>query len=165
MSRKEQDTTIGEHCYRVRMLGGSDASAAMVKIAKAASVGLKGASLATDAGEGAMVLSGIADIVTNLPEADVQALAKQFAACTRVGGGAYGTTEPLVQLAKVYDEHFAGNMSEWLAWIAFCVEVNFADFLGLLKGKLAEVFARRKGPAGATQPSSPQASTDTSGDS
>jgi hypothetical protein len=42
-----------------------------------------------------------------------------------------GKREP--QLSKIFDLHFAGKYDEMLAWLIFCVEVNFGSFFDGLK--------------------------------
>ncbi len=56
---------------------------------------------------------------------DVTTLRDAFIACTRqeiVPGG------PYAELAIIYDDLFAGNLTGWMAWFARSLEINYINF-------------------------------------
>jgi hypothetical protein len=72
----------------------------------------------------------LAALMKAITDEDYLFLVKTFGAISTVSGGEFGERAPFIK--DVAEEHFAGHMGSELAWLAWCLEVNFADFLSEL---------------------------------
>lgn len=79
--------------------------------------------------EGKTLAEALQEFSSRLSSELVEDLAATFGACSEVHLGG----ERALQLTlETQEEHFSGNYSEFTKWIAFALEVNFKDFLGVL---------------------------------
>jgi hypothetical protein len=60
-----------------------------------------------------------------------------FEKCTQVHKG-----DKVFFLKDIFDDHFCDNYGEMVEWLAFCLEVNFASFLGGAGGLAALIRAK-----------------------
>jgi len=133
--RETKEKQIGETRYRVTMLGAKQGRRLFAELFKYA--GPAFGELIRN-GNGRVALS---EIDTDAVATALQALAdrldveffdrvvEQFAASTQVHNGG----DRWIPLDNSFDLHFAGKYRALFQWLAFCCEVNFADFLDSLK--------------------------------
>lgn len=114
--RETRSKEIAGRTYEVTQLGAVAGQKVFVRV-------LKVLGPAIGAKDMAALLGGI-------QESDVQALVDAFIPMTHIAG--------VGQLnARTFDDHFAGAYRELFDWLAFCVEVNFGDFLSAPPSGLA----------------------------
>ena len=175
-STPTQTRTIDGHTYEVKLLDAYSAVPIWHKVFKVLIASLdavSGANVAAvlDAGEAASLsqLAVIGKIATRLASVamkemdpvDLRLCIDAFAGVTNLDLG--GPEKPV--LRGVIATHFAGRLASMAKWFAFCVEVNFGDFLGLARAMMASAQQRKPAPsadvaATATPPSdSPATST------
>lgn len=142
--------TIGRHAYTVTQIKAKQGNAVLVRLAKLAGPTL--ASLFTGAESGPedaldrVSVEGLGGALrafsAGLTEADLDWLCSTFADCTTV------ETEPgsIKPLRGIFDLHFAGAYLEMFEWLAFCLEVNYADFFGALATRAKQAKAPRPTP-------------------
>lgn len=74
------------------------------------------------------VTKAFGEILNGLEAQQVLDIADLFGGCTIV------TRKDGTQIAlsggEMFDSHFAAKYAEMVEWLAFCLEVNFSDFLG-----------------------------------
>jgi hypothetical protein len=83
------------------------------------------------------VIGGLADAIS---EEEFDHITNAFAKRSTVSGGnaeqpaqlQYGPKQVPLSDGGIFDLHFAGEYAEWLAWLAFALEVNFGSFLGVM---------------------------------
>lgn len=131
--REPQDKVINGRNYRITPLGASKGLGILTLLTKHIARGLESvpslAALAEHAG------TALADVASNLDEAHVDRLCKTLAESAQVEPTP--GSENLVPLASCYENHFAGNYGELVAFVAFALEVNFGSFLDLIKTTMA----------------------------
>ena len=123
MPVETQKKTIGGTEYTVTTLGGVEGRKVYLRLVKAL-----GPALRADA-VGAM----LANAIEALPEEVFDSLCATFAERTTVLLPDGRTPS----LARVFDVHFSGQYRAMTEWLYFCVEVNFGDFLGELRERIA----------------------------
>jgi len=154
MLRKTEEREIGGLKYRVAQLGGIRAREVQLRLVQCLgpSVGaLVGGDFA--AAFGALKALGAADLA-------------YF--CDTFGEVSFVFTEDgkMPRIDKVFDDHFAGRTGDMWKWLLFCVEFNYADFLGELRDRIVGALAKLGEQAQtASPPTSPSTSTGSSGDS
>lgn len=119
---------IGDCTYRVRQLPAIQGRKVLVRLMKMFGPALESLGKNTEANIGSM-LSGALE---NLDEEVFESLCDTFAKYTEFelpNGNYVGLGE-----VGMFDQHFTGKYGQMLQWLAFCVQVNFADFLGVLSG-------------------------------
>lgn len=133
MPRAVKVETIDGTRYRVRMLGGVDASRALLPAMRIAPALFEaGAAIAAGRfGRAAVCMQAVR-------EEDLQALIGYFEAASEYEQktpGAVGKNGPIADagmflpMTGAFDDHFAGRVPSMIRWIKFCYELNFADFL------------------------------------
>jgi hypothetical protein len=128
--------TIGRHAYNVTQLKAKQGNAVLVRLAKVAGPPLAALFAGGDKSQADALdrisLDGLGAALSSfasvLSEADLDWLCVTFADCTTV------ETEPgaVKPLRGIFDLHFAGAYLDLFEWLAFCLEVNYADFFGAL---------------------------------
>jgi len=160
MAVQVETRTIGDVTYRVTQLTALKGRALFARLIR-----FVGPSVAAAVGSGN---------VKSLLDMDVGGILEQFSSrvtdeelgyfcdvlgsCTEIVGD-NGATQALNK--SVFDIHFAGRLLDMFKWMGFALEVNFADFLSVLKRIQGE---RSTAPASPVSPSQPL-STGTSGGS
>jgi hypothetical protein len=143
--------TIGRYAYTVTQLRAKQGNAVLVRLAKLAgptlgalfSGGEEGAGEALERVSLGGLGAALREFAAGLTEADLDWLCTTFADCTTVEIEP-GSVKPL---RGIFDLHFAGAYLELFEWIAFCLEVNFADFFGALVARAKAAKAPRTTPA------------------
>lgn len=117
--RKSETRTIGENTYIVAQLGALKGRTVFAKLLKVA---------------GPLMAGGDLSAVSHIPDEALGEFCDAFASCTQVK---IGDKQP--NLSDIFDVHFAGCYDEMLAWLGFCIELNFGSVLKKgLEGALAE---------------------------
>ena len=122
-----QSKKIGPRIYRVRQLKATQGRKVLVRLLKSFGPALD----SLDKGKqnvGAL----LGRVLSELDEETVDYLCDTFAANTEFdleNGNFIGLGE-----SGQFDLHFAGRYADMTQWLIFCVQVNFADFLGVLSG-------------------------------
>lgn len=115
---------IGEYKYRCTQLGALKGRKVLVRLLKTVGPALDGVS------EGS-VGSLLGKLASSLDEDTVDYLCDTMAARTEVEL----PSGKSVDLAGIFELHFAGKYGEMVKWLAFAVEVNFSSFFSdLAKG-------------------------------
>lgn len=107
--REQKERLIGNNTYQVTQLGAVQGSKIFVRVAKLL---------------GPLILSKGSDIsaaMSAVTEDDLTYLCDVFGPMTIVGGR--------VLDKQFFDIHFVANYKEMFLWLAFCLEVNYGDFL------------------------------------
>lgn len=117
---------IGDVTYRVRQLKATSGRKILVRLLKVFGPALD----AVDTKGGINIGALLGGALQGLDEETVDSLCDTFAQQTEfelANGNFVGLGE-----AGQFDLHFAGKYVEMTQWLVFCVQVNFADFLGVL---------------------------------
>lgn len=114
---------IGKHEYDVTQFGSSMGRKVLVKLLRL--VG-PAAAEAFSSGKGDRGGAAIAALASAMNEEDFEEIYDAFAKASRVEVAP--NKWPLV--SDVGELHFAGNYAEMLGWLAFGLEVNYANFFG-----------------------------------
>ncbi len=131
---KVESKDIGGHTYKVRQLVATKGRLVLLTLARIA--GPAAATAATAKDKDAVVGQVIQTVLTSLTADDFSSLCNTFAESTDVLiEDEKGRREP--KLSNIFDLHFAGRYEVMLAWLVFCVEVNFSSFLVGLRSKPA----------------------------
>jgi hypothetical protein len=128
---------IGDHTYRLTMLGTRQGQRVLLRLVKA--LGPAAAVLAVAGAEG--LGNAISAALQSITETDLDYLIDTFAASTDLvlpTTTAAGAGSVKVALTGCYDSHFAQRYPESLAWLVWAVQVNFSSFFD---GKGAAVLA------------------------
>lgn len=154
-----QERQIGErgHVYIVAQLGALVGLRASVRLSKilGKSVGstLAGSSASkiSELGfrEAGQMMLEVTDLVT---EDELEHFVRLFMPTTRVRLSDGKTP----MLGDIFDTHFAGHYGELLGWLSFCLEVNYADFFGVLakaKAAMRAAFAAQDSTEPSASPS------------
>lgn len=102
------------------------------------------------------VSDALREISTRLTGDELLSLMEELAKRTTVTLDA----EHQPRLSDIFDEHFSGKYDEMMAWLKFCLEVNFQSFFGGSVG--AAALARRIWTLIESRSKSPPTSTGTS---
>ncbi len=144
--RETKSSIIGKYKYSVTQLGATDSRKVLMRITKVF-------------GSGMGAKEPIPRMLAALNDDDVQFLCDTFSAVTCV----QMNEKQAPQLNTIYEEHFAGNIMGQLKWLAFCVEVNFGDFLAEI-GLTMDALSQAADKAKANLLTSPKEQTGQSGD-
>jgi hypothetical protein len=155
MLRKTEEREIGGLKYRVAQLGGIKAREVQLRL-----IQCLGPSV------GALVGNDFAGAFVALKSLGVADLA-YF--CDTFGEVSFVFTEDgkMPRIDKVFDDHFRGRTGDMWKWLLFCLELNYADFLGELRARIVGAIAKiaaEQGPS-ASPSMSPSTSTGSSGGS
>jgi len=137
MAIETREKRIGAHNYRVTLLGAKQGRAMLVRLVRMGGPGLGsfvgGIGRNASSVDSALALGAgdaIHDLTTRLREDEIGGLMDEFALQTVLVQSA----QIELRLSDVFDDHFAGRYDEMLAWVRFCLEVNFASFFGVSSG-------------------------------
>lgn len=92
-----------------------------------------------------VALAAIGTLMTDMREEDLDHCCRVFGAKTKMRAE-NGTYVPLS------DTIFAGRLTLMFKWLAFCIEVNYSDFLGVLKDMKARMSPVAKTPSVSASP-------------
>lgn len=121
---------IGDCTYRVRQLPAVQGRKVLVRLMKMFGPAL--GSMESNGNAEGNVLQMLSTALENLDEDMFDSLCDTFAKYTEFelpNGNYIGLGEQ-----GMFDQHFTGKMGQMTQWLVFCVQVNFADFLGVLSG-------------------------------
>lgn len=158
---ESRERRIGSTTYRVTQLPAKLGRSMLVRFVRLVGpgagsfVGGLGRAGAFDAGIAQGIAEGLHDLCRRLNDDDVNAICDELAKYTVV----VQSRDIELRLSDIFDDHFAGKYDQMLAWLRFCLEVNFASFFGASNGAGAP-FAKLVQILSAWQP--PTASTGTS---
>lgn len=178
MPEQEQRTiTIDGHAYEVKLLDAYSAVPVWHKVAKVIVAAFDAIGSSSAGVAALMSAENVSDVailgklatraaqaaLKEMDPAELRVVIDAFAGVTTLVTG--GDKNPV--LKGVVAVHFAGRLASLAKWLAFCVEVNFGDFLELARGMMAsaqkrksESDAAKAAQAAATSPSaSPATST------
>ena len=157
---------IGQFVYTCQPLTGKKTIKVFVRLCNVLGPVVKGidvAALAQESEEAAIgaIMGGVSEALVSLKDEDLEYLTDMFAANCLV------TLEPgknptVAQLGEQW-WGFKVPFGDWLAWLMFCIQTNYADFLGEKGGTLMGALGLRR-KATSTSSSQP-VSTGTAGDS
>lgn len=157
-----KEKQIGEHRYEVTQLAFGDGRRMLLRLAKVLGPSLREIERAASAAGGSLdaadALPAIASLVDRLTDEDLDHAEEVFGKTTRVKVHGAGEWKPLSAVKELV---WGGRYQDFLAWLGFAVEVNFAGFFA---GAFASVRAASPAAAEAKSPStSPPTSTGSSG--
>lgn len=145
MARTNKSKKIGNHGYEVTQLGGKEGRRVFAKVTQ-----LIGASVAAIAGAGGKPdpVKAFETFASQVTPDNMDYFCDTFAKLTQVHypGG------KVLLLSDIFDDHFADNYGEMIEWLTFCLEVNFASFLGGAGGLGALLQEKGMGMFGSTSP-------------
>ncbi len=126
MARANKTKTIGTSTYEVTQLGAIEGRRVFARLAQVMG-GMVGALAAGGKPNPVDAFKSFAEAMT--PEV-MDFFCDTFSKVTQVhkGGG------KVLFLKDIFDDHFADNYGEMIEWLTFCLEVNFASFLGGVGG-------------------------------
>lgn len=122
MARETKTKRIGNHNYSVTQLGAIEGRRVLAKLMQ-----LFGGMVGGIAGGGKPdMVAGFAALAGAITPEQVDFFCETFTPWTQV------ETSPgkVRMLRDVFDDHFVANYGELVEWLGFCLEVNFASFLG-----------------------------------
>lgn len=141
--REAQKKTIGEVTFEVTPLGFKQGRKAFVRLSKAVGPALAAAESVDHIKAGRGVTGMLEKLLDNVTDDDLDWFAEVMGKATRFSRD--GDRWPYLD-GNNREALFGGNLVLFFKWIVFCLEVNYADFLDLLKSGQP-----------ATDPSSPPA--------
>jgi hypothetical protein len=131
MAREVVEKVIGEHTYKVTLLGAKAGRAMSIRIVKlmgpTLSSFVEGVAGGKGGGEQSLALGAseaVREVALRLTEADCASIMDELAKFTTVALDP--AHEP--RLFDIFDDHFAGHYDCMLAWVAFALEANFKSF-------------------------------------
>jgi hypothetical protein len=136
MARANKSKAIGNHTYEVTQLGAIEGRRVFARLAQ-----LMGGMVGSIAAGGkADVVKGFQAFAESMTPEVMDFFCDTFSKVTQVhvGGG------KVLFLKDIFDDHFADNYGDMVEWLTFCLEVNFASFLGGAGG-LSALFQRGTG--------------------
>jgi hypothetical protein len=156
--RESKLSVIDGYNYTIQQLGAKQGRLVLARVMRAvAGAAGEAADAAADGGGAEAALAGIAKLVENLSDADVDFFCETFAATTLVANSA--TPDKQIPLKDCFDDNFAGRYGAMVKWLWAALETNYGSFLGGLGLDTGALVAR----ANAAMTSSPAAPTAPSG--
>lgn len=122
MARTNKTKTIGSNGYEVTQLGAIEGRRVFARLAQIMG-GMVGALAAGGKPNPVEAFKSFAEAME--PEV-MDFFCDTFAKFTQV----HRPDGKVLFLKDVFDDHFADNYGEMVEWLTFCLEVNFASFLG-----------------------------------
>lgn len=134
MALEVKTERIGDYTYRVTQLGARESGRVFFRLCNIFAPIFDGLDIKGSKDLEAAALGGISRALKTIKAEDFEFLVTAFGKSTEV------ETSPEVwpRIDKVYEEHFAGRFGDQFRWVAFCINVNYASFLGDIKAKLEE---------------------------
>jgi len=142
MARTNKTKLIGSHTYEVTQLGAIEGRKVFARLAQVMG-GMVGALAVGGKPNPVDAFKSFAEAMT--PEI-MDYFCDTFTKVTQV----HKDGNKVLYLKDIFDDHFADNYGEMVEWLTFCLEVNFASFLGGAGGLGALL---RKGTVGSGSPS------------
>lgn len=160
MALEFREKRIGSTAYRVTQLPAKRGRSMLVRFVRLAGpsagafVGGLGRSKdgTFDGGLALGIAEGVHELSLRMTDDDLTAICDEFAKYTVV----IQSREVELRLEDVFDDHFAGRYDEMLAWLRFCLEVNFTSFfagssgVGAPLAKLSKILTQWQSPKGST---------------
>jgi hypothetical protein len=162
--RESKTHLINGFNYTVSQLGAKEGRRVLARILRSvAGAATAAGDLARDGGDATeAALSGVAKLVENLSDADVDYLCDTFAATTMVGPEGQDVALPL---KDQFNEHFAGKYGDMVKWLWASLETNYGSFLGGLGLNVEALVGKAKTALTAQKTSTPASPTAPSGSS
>lgn len=159
--RESRTHLINGFSYTIQQLGAKDGRRVLARLLRSvAGAAGEASDLVKEGSNGAeAALAGIAKLVENLSDADVDYLCDTFAPTTLYGPEG---KDVQLQLKDSFNDHFAGKYGDMVRWLWAALETNYASFfdgLGLDVGAWVEKAKN------AMSPTTPKPSTEASGSS
>lgn len=148
MSLDPETREIDGYTYTFRPLGAKAGMRLFAQLVQRLG-GTVGPALTGGADKAQIGAAALSSLASQLDPDFVDQLINTFAPRTTVRMDAdHGSKE--VALDKILDLHFGRRLVAQLQWLEFCLETQYSDFLGLLRGQLAgqaasETAARKDG--------------------
>lgn len=144
-----QERKIGENTYIVTQMGGKLARRVQFRLAKVLGPAMAG--LIKGGFSGAGVGQALQAFSESAREEDMEYLYDAFAGVTKVRQPIQSSAgkEILLDLEKVFDNHFRGHTGHMSLWLAFAIEANFSSFFGeIMSGdpRIVALFAKEEPP-------------------
>jgi len=154
---KSETKQIGDFQYQVTQVSSGVGLEAAARMANILGPGFGAAPV--DGGLDGATLGAVLGKVFSNPalSAQLKWFVQAFAARTQVGFSDGRTQD----LSKIYEEHFAGEVVNQLAWLRFAFEVNMGSFFEIARKLVASFWAQAEAPTA----SKSQPSAQTSGES
>lgn len=157
---------IGKFTYICSPLTGKKAIKVFVRLCNVLGPAVKGIDLGAamqedEAGAAASFMNGIAEALTELKDIDFEYLVEMFS-----GNCTVSISPDKQPLLSAFGENFWGvqaSFTDIFPWLFFCIQTNYADFLGEKGGALLAGLGLRRKDSSTSK--SPEASTGTAGDS
>jgi hypothetical protein len=149
---KSETKQIGEFQYQVTQVSSGVGLEAAARMANILGPGFGAAP--TEGGLDTATIGAVIGKVLSNPalSAQLKWFVVAFAERTQVGF-ADGKTQPLT---RIYEEHFAGEVVNQIAWLRFAFEVNMGSFFELAQKLVTSFWAQAKGSSDSmSQPSAP----------
>lgn len=145
MARTNKTRKIGNHGYEVTQLGAIEGRRVFARLAQ-----IVGGTVAAIAGAGGKVdpVKAFSSFTENLTPENMDFFCDTFAKFTQV----HMPDGKVLLLKDVFDDHFADNYGELVEWLTFCLEANYASFLGGAGGLGALLQGKVMGMSGSTSP-------------
>lgn len=154
--RQSKAHTIDGFTYTIAQLGAKDGRKVLARVLRAvAGAAGDAAGLATGVDATEAALAGVAKLIENLSDADVDYLCDSFAPTTLFGPEG---KDVQLQLKDNFDDHFAGRYGALVKWLWAALETNYASFFASLglEGIVAQAKAltmKTSTPSAPTAPS------------
>lgn len=158
---------IGEYLYTCQPLTGKKTIKVFVRLCNVLGPVVKGidaAALAQESEEAAVgaIMGGVSEALISLKDVDVEYLTDMFASNCLVANPS--DVSKNATLSTMGDNWWGAKatFADWLNWLMFCIQTNYADFLGEKGGALMGALGLRR--KGQSPSKSPEKSTGTAGD-
>ncbi len=141
--RQTLDKQIGDDVYIVNQLGALEGRKVLARLFQ-----MFGGVVAGMAGPGKTdLVGGFVSLANPITEDQPEFFCNTFAKFTQVR-----TPDGKTRVLKdIFDDHFVGKYREMIEWLAFCLEVNFANFLAGVGG-FGDLFGSKKEPSQSESP-------------
>lgn len=131
--REPMKKSIGDVTFEVTPLGFKVGRKAFVRLSKALGPSLKELTAAKDLLHAGTIAGAFGKVIEHVSDEDLDWFAEIMGKGTRFSRD--GDKWPFLNEAN-REVLFAGNLTLFFQWLAFCLEVNFSDFLELFKDAL-----------------------------
>ena len=143
MARTNKTKQIGNHGYEVTQLGAREGRRVFARLAQLMG-GMVGELAAGGKPNPVAAFTSFAEAID--PEV-MDFFCNTFEPLTQI----HMPDGKVLLLKDIFDHHFADNYGEMVEWLTFCLEINFASFLGGAGG-LAGLLRQGTGTSGSTSP-------------
>ncbi len=128
MSLTTETKQIGAHTYEVTQLNAIKGRGVFVRFVKLIAPAADALADTGNADQNARLAKALASVVANITDEDMNFFCEAFApaTCLVVTDDNGKTRRP--GLKDLFALHFASNYGDMMAWLYFCLEVNFGSF-------------------------------------